>query len=374
MNYDPNDLYGVLPALILSAGALLLLTSEVFLRNVKPAVLGPAPGPAEEAQRQLPPGSDAKPQAVPAPTDRRYQAWVAAAFAAAALWAALSRLGDPAVSLFSGAAVSDGFARVVAAVVCAALFFSCIVAFSYLESLRATRGEFYALALFSAAGMCLLAQATVLIVIFISLEVMSLAVYALCAYLRRGKRPAEAAFKYFILGSFASAIFLYGAAFAFGASGSTRLADLAATVRSGSATTLVYASAALLAAGFAFKVAAVPFHMWVPDVYDGAPAPVTGFMAAGVKSAAFAVLVRILVSGFGPAGDQVVLDWSRLVVWLAGLTMLVGNLLAIPQRSVKRMLAYSSIAHAGYLLIAVASMQRSGAVRADATQGLLFYL
>ena len=216
--------------------------------------------------------------------------------------------------------------------------------------------------------MCLLAQATDLVVIFISLEVMSLAVYALCAYLRRGKRPAEAAFKYFILGSFASAIFLYGAAFAFGASGSTRLADLAATVRSGSATTLVYASAALLAAGFAFKVAAVPFHMWVPDVYDGAPAPVTGFMAAGVKAAAFATLVRILVSGYGEGGR-----WRGLIVALAYLTMLVGNLLAVPQRSVKRMLAYSSIAHAGYLLVAVAAMGTS-APRADAAGALLFYL
>src|SRR5438105_3167543 len=345
MNYDPNDLYGVLPALILSAGALLLLTSEVFLRNVKPAVLGPAPGPAEEAQRQLPPGSDAKPQPVPAPPDRRYQAWVAAAFAAAALWAALSRLGDPAVSLFSGAAASDGFARVVAAVVCAALLFSCIVAFSYLESLRATRGEFYALALFSAAGMCLLAQATDLIVIFISLEVMSLAVYALCAYLRRGKRPAEAAFKYFILGSFASAIFLYGAALAFGATGSTRLADVAAALRSGGpsgASALLYAAVALLASGFAFKVAAVPFHMWVPDVYDGAPAPVTGFMAAGVKAAAFATLVRILVAGYGdPSTALGAHGWRDLIAWLALLTMLTGKLLAIPPRSVKRMLAYS---------------------------------
>jgi NADH-quinone oxidoreductase subunit N len=305
-------------------------------------------------------------------------AGVAAAFAAAGLWTAIAQLGEPAASLFSGTAVSDGFARVVAAVVCATLLLSCIVAFSYLESLRATRGEFYALSLFSAAGMCLLAQATDLIVVFISLEVMSLAVYALCAYLRRGKRPAEAAFKYFILGSFASAVFLYGAALAYGATGSTRLTDVANAVAHGGgppgASGLLYGAAALLTSGFAFKVAAVPFHMWVPDVYDGAPAPVTGFMAAGVKAAAFAVLVRILVSGFGPAGDQVLLDWSRLVIWLAALTMLVGNLLAIPQRSVKRMLAYSSVAHAGYLLIAVASMQRSGAVRADATQGLLFYL
>jgi NADH-quinone oxidoreductase subunit N len=330
----------VLPALILAFGAMVLLTSEVFLRKVDP--------------------------------DRRYQAWLAAAFAAAGLWAAVAQLGDPALPIFSGAAVSDGFARVIAAVVCGALLLSCVIAFSYLESLRATRGEFYALALFSAAGMCLLAQATDLIVIFISLEVMSLSVYALCAYLRRGKRPAEAAFKYFILGSFASAIFLYGAALAFGASGSTRIADVAAAVRAGNQGTLLFASAALLASGFAFKVAAVPFHMWVPDVYDGAPAPVTGFMAAGVKAAAFATLVRILVTGYGEtaAGAH---GWSGIVVLLAYLTMFAGNLLAVPQRSVKRMLAYSSIAHAGYLLVAVAAMA-TPAPRADATEGLLFYL
>ncbi len=346
---NPSDLHGLLPALILAGGALVLLISEVFLTSATP--------------------------------DRRYQAWVAAAFAAAGLWAALAQLGDPALPIFNGAAVSDGFARVVAAVVCAALLFSCVAAFSYLESLQATRGEFYALALFSAAGMCLLAQATDLIVVFLSLEVMSLAVYALCAYLRRGKRPSEAAFKYFVLGSFAPAIFLYGAALAFGATGSTRLADVANAVRLFAANrapagtgTLLLASAALLASGFAFKVAAVPFHMWVPDVYDGAPAPVTGFMAAGVKAAAFAVLVRILVTGFGDAAIATgAHGWSSLVVALAYLTMLTGNLLAVPQRSVKRMLAYSSIAHAGYLLVAVAAMG-TAAPRADATEGLLFYL
>jgi NADH-quinone oxidoreductase subunit N len=378
VNFNPNDLYGILPALILSGGALLLLVSEVFLRGMKPVQLGGAPGATGIAQARLTPSADASPPPGEAAPDRRYQAWVAAAIAAAGLWAALSQLGDPTLSLFSGGAVSDGFARVVAAVICAALLLSCVVAYSYLEALRSTRGEFYALALFSSSGMCLLAQATDLIVIFISLEVMSLAVYALCAYLRRGKRPAEAAFKYYILGSFASAIFLYGAALAFGATGSTRIADVAAALRGSpapGAAALLLASAALLTAGFAFKVAAVPFHMWVPDVYDGAPAPVTGFMAAGVKAAAFAVLVRILVSGYGkPAGDAILVDWSPLIVWLAALTMLVGNLLAIPQRSVKRMLAYSSIAHAGYLLVAVASMYGGGSARADAIEGLLFYL
>ncbi|HYS10933.1 MAG TPA: proton-conducting transporter membrane subunit, partial [Myxococcales bacterium] len=248
MSFDPSDLSGILPALILSMGALLVLTSEVFLRGVRPKVLGPSTGASEAAVRSLPPGADSKPETPEAQPDRRYQAWVTAAFAAAGLWAAVAQMGDPAVPLFGGAAVSDGFGRVIAAVVCAALLLSSIVAFSYLEALRATRGEFYALSLFSAAGMCLLAQATDLIVVFLSLEVMSLAVYALCAYLRRGKRPAEAAFKYFILGSFASALFLYGAALAFGATGSTRLADVAKALMDGAAPgaeRLLYAAAAL---------------------------------------------------------------------------------------------------------------------------------
>ncbi|HWT86093.1 MAG TPA: hypothetical protein VN177_10000, partial [Myxococcales bacterium] len=141
MNFDPNDLHGILPALILSLGALVLLTSEVFLRGVRPAVLGASTGAAEAAQRKLPPGSDSKPESAEAPPDRRYQAWLTAAFAAGALWAALAQIGDPAVPLFGGSAVSDGFARVIAAVVCGALLLSSIVAYSYLESLHATRGE-----------------------------------------------------------------------------------------------------------------------------------------------------------------------------------------------------------------------------------------
>jgi NADH-quinone oxidoreductase subunit N len=340
-NFDGADLLGVLPAFILALGALVLMTSEVFLRSGEP--------------------------------DRRYQSWLTAAFALAALWAALGQTAGGSRPIFGGAAVSDPFAGVVAIVVCGALALSSLIASGYLESLRAARGEFYALALFSAAGMCLLAQATDLVVVFIALEVMSLAVYCLTAYLRRGKRPAEAAFKYFVLGSFASAIFLYGAALAFGATGSTRIADLATAVHNTNALgPLLYAAMALLAAGFAFKVAAVPFHMWVPDVYDGAPAPVTGFMAAGVKAAAFAVLVRILVVGYG---DAAVSDhgWQSLIAGLAMATMVIGNLFAVPQRSVKRMLAYSSIAHAGYLLAAVAAMGSTGA-RGDAVQGLVFYL
>jgi NADH-quinone oxidoreductase subunit N len=385
MNFNPADLSGVLPPVILTLGALLLLVSEVFLRGVSASASGRAgakTSAADVARAQLPAGAQGAALATPQAPDRRYQAWLAAGFAAAALWVALSQLGDPPAIIFGGAAVSDGFGQAVAAIVCGALLLSCVLAFSYLEALKATRGEFYALALFSAAGMCLLAQANDLIVIFISLEVMSLAVYCLTAYLRRGQRPAEAAFKYFVLGSFASAVFLYGAALAYGATGSTGLTDLSRAVvatsqgRGNPGTSgLLYAAAALLSAGFAFKVAAVPFHMWVPDVYDGAPAPVTGLMAAGVKAAAFAVLVRILVVGFGEGamatGPR---GWVQLVAGLAFLTMLVGNVLAVPQRSVKRMLAYSSIAHAGYLLVAVAAMGSSGSARAGAMQGLIFYL
>lgn len=358
MNFNPVDLLGVLPALVLMIGGLIVLASEVFLRAVRPV--------KEDQGKALP------------PPDRRYQAFVAAVFAGLALWAAVAQLSDPTSALFGGAATSDGLGRVMAAVVSGALLLSCLVSFSYLEGLNATRGEFYALALFAASGMCILAQATDLIVVFIALEVMSLSVYCLTAYLRRGRRPAEAAFKYFVLGSFASAIFLYGAALAFGATGSTRVAELAIAARNvgagGPGSGLVLAASALLAAGFAFKVAAVPFHMWVPDVYEGAPAPVTGFMAAGVKAAAFATLVRILVTGFGDAGTALGPNgWQSVIVFLAGATMLVGNVLAVPQRSVKRMLAYSSIAHAGYLLVAVASMA-GGAPRPDAVEGLAFYL
>jgi NADH-quinone oxidoreductase subunit N len=348
MNFNPSDLQGVLPAILLMAGGLVLMTSEVFLR-------------ATEGE-----------------PDRRYQPFLAALFAAAGLWAALSQLDEPTVSIFTGAATADGIGRAIAATICGTLLFSCLFAAGYLEVLGAARGEFYALALFSAAGMCLLAQATDLIVIFIALEVMSLAVYCLTAWLRKGKRPAEAALKYFILGSFASALFLYGAALAFGASGSTRLVDLAQASRvasgNGPGAALTWAAGALLAAGFVFKVAAVPFHMWVPDVYEGAPAPVTGFMAAGVKAAAFAVLARILVIGFGDAGSALgAHGWQTLISYLAAATMVIGNLLAVPQRSVKRMLAYSAIAHAGYLLVAIAAM--AGSVpRADAVQGLVFYL
>src|SRR6266508_1340775 len=199
---------------------------------------------------------------------------------------------------------------------------------------------------------------------------MSLATYALAAYLRRGKRPAEAAFKYLVLGAISSALFLYGSALLYGSTGSTLFSALKSVPAD--RVPLHLAGLALVAAGVAFKIAAVPFHAWTPDVYEGAPTPVTAFMAAGVKTAAFAVLARIVLSAASGAAAPAS-AFSGIISALAVLTMIFGNLLALPQRSVKRMLAYSSIAHAGYLLVGVVSSAVPGA-RDKALGGILFYL
>jgi NADH-quinone oxidoreductase subunit N len=216
--------------------------------------------------------------------------------------------------------------------------------------------------------MALLGMASDLLVAFIGIEVMSLSTYSLSAWLRRGKRPAEAAFKYFILGAFSSALFIYGAALVFGATNST-LFSAVSHVKAGP---LLVAGLSLVAAGLAFKVAAVPFHVWTPDVYEGAPTPVTAFMAAGVKTAAFAVLTRVAIVAWAApgVGDS---GFGTVITVLAILTMVFGNLLALPQRSVKRMLAYSSIGHAGYLLVGVVAAGAAGA-RELAVTGILFYL
>ena len=237
----------------------------------------------------------------------------------------------------------------------------------WLQARDAERGECYALALFAASGMALLGMATDLLVAFVAIEVMSLATYALAAWMRRNRRPAEAAFKYFLLGAFSSALFLYGSALVYGATGTTLFARGWRAARAACFTI----GLGLVLAGLAFKVAAVPFHVWTPDVYEGAPTPVTAFMAAGVKAAAFAVLARVLMAVWG--GADTARELGGVVVGLALLTMVFGNLLALPQRSVKRMLAYSSIAHAGYLLTGLVAAGAAGA-RPDALTSVLFYL
>ena len=228
------------------------------------------------------------------------------------------------------------------------------------------RGEYYALMLFATAGMMLMATASDLLVIFLALEVLSLAVYVLTGIRRDSAQSTEAAFKYFLLGAFSSAFFLYGIAFTYGLTGSTRLDRIGSlmSAQSASPTAMQLLALGLVIVGFAFKVAAVPFHMWTPDAYEGAPPAVTGFMSTGVKAAAFAAFVRVFLSAFEPLRGT----WSDVIWVIAAATMIVGTVVGVAQSNVKRMLAYSSIAHGGYLLIALLTGNDVG------KSAVLFYL
>lgn len=235
----------------------------------------------------------------------------------------------------------------------------------YLEREGARQGEFYALVLFASAGMGVMAGANELLTAFIGLEVSSIASYVLASYRRDVVRSNESAMKYFLLGSFATAFFLYGVAMVYGATGTTFLRILStATPRIAGGETLLTLGLGLMFVGLGFKIAAAPFQVWTPDVYEGAPAPVTALLASAPKAAAFALLMRVLITAFGDAGDQ----WFWLLYASAALTMIVGNFAALLQTSVKRMLAYSSIAHAGYLLVALAARNDFGLA------AVLFYL
>jgi NADH-quinone oxidoreductase subunit N len=237
--------------------------------------------------------------------------------------------------------------------------------FGYLEREQLLIPEYQVLLVFATLGMMLMVGGNDLMVIFLGLELMSVSVYVLAALNRRSARSAEAGLKYFLLGAFASAFLLYGIALCYGGTGTTNLTLIGVQVATLGLQShpLLLIGIGLLLVGFGFKVAAVPFHMWAPDVYDGAPTPVTGFMATAVKAAAFAALARILVEAFSPSAV-----WPAIVTGLAVTTMIVGNLVALAQRSLKRMLAYSSIAHAGYLLVALAARNTQG------ISAVLFYL
>ncbi|MGE5090842.1 MAG: NADH-quinone oxidoreductase subunit N [Bacillota bacterium] len=224
-----------------------------------------------------------------------------------------------------------------------------LLSLAYLEREQIAIPEYYPLILMATAGMMFLAGAEDLIVVFLGLEVMSVAVYVLAGFARRSIFSAEAALKYFLIGAFASGFLLYGIALVYGATGNTNLTLIGAQLAAGTAPLIGKIGLGLLLIGFAFKVAAVPFHMWAPDVYDGSPTPVAGLMATGVKAAAFLALTRVLMEAFPSLASL----WQPVIAVLAIATMVVGNLIALSQRNIKRMLAYSSVAHAGYLLTAV---------------------
>jgi NADH-quinone oxidoreductase subunit N len=243
----------------------------------------------------------------------------------------------------------DPFRYAAAAIVLVSAAGTILLSLGYLERELLLAPEYYPLILLATAGMMFLSGAEDLIVLFLGLEVMSVAVYVLAGYNRGNASSAEAALKYFLIGAFASGFLLYGIALAYGATGTTNLSLIGAQLAGGQLSLMAALGLGLLLIGFGFKVAAVPFHMWAPDVYDGAPTPVTAFMATGVKAAAFTALVRVLMEGFPSAHGL----WQPVIAGLAIASMVIGNLVALAQPTLKRMLAYSSIAHAGYLLVAV---------------------
>jgi NADH-quinone oxidoreductase subunit N len=288
---------------------------------------------------------------------------VALAGVIGALLAVVSRWGTEARA-FRDMVLLDNYALYFDLVICYAAALIVMLSMDYLGRTGSESGEYYSLLLFSTAGMMLMASAGDLIVVFLSLELMSLSLYVLAGLFKTRLTSGEASLKYFLLGAFASSFLLYGIALIYGATGSTNLDRIAAAAATRNAEPMVLIGLGMMLVGFGFKISSVPFHMWAPDVYEGAPTSVTAFIATGSKAAAFAAMIRVLVVALRGAQP----DWSALLWALAALTMTVGNVVALAQSNLKRMLAYSSIAHVGYMLMGLVA---GGAPGAGA---ILFYL
>jgi NADH-quinone oxidoreductase subunit N len=330
-----SDLYVILPSVILVAWACVLLLVDLFI-----------------------------------PKGRKgWTALLASIGLAGALGITLAQAGQSTTG-FNGMVTLDGFSSFLNSLFLGSGLLGIAIAYGYLKRMGIERGEYYVLMLFSTSGMLLMAQASDLIVVFLALELLSIPLYVLAAFARPRTESEEAGIKYFLLGAFATGFVVYGITLIFGATGATSLSGILSAIAAGTFTRyLLLTGAGLLLVGFGFKVAAVPFHMWTPDVYQGAPTSVTGFMAVGAKAAGFAALLRIFVTVLPSlSADLVPVLWG-----LAALTMLAGNIIAIAQTNIKRMLAYSSIAHAGYILMAFVTFGNPKTA-GDAVASALFYL
>ncbi len=273
----------------------------------------------------------------------------------------------PSVSAFNGAVVQDNFATFFKIIFLVSAGLAVLISDKYMAQEECNQGELYPLILFATVGMMLMAAGTDMMVIFLGLELLSICLYVLAGFNRASVKSNEAGLKYFLLGAFSTGFLLYGMALTYGATGSTKIQAISAFVMgnpSVATNPLFVVGMLLISTGFCFKIAAAPFHMWTPDVYQGAPTPVTAFMSAGPKAAGFAAFIRVMIFAF----PMLKAEWGQLLWILAVLTMTVGNIIALSQDNVKRMLAYSSIAHAGYALVGFTATNAEGAA------GILFYM
>ena len=292
---------------------------------------------------------------------RRPLGWVAAIGTTIALWASLWQLSLPEGTGFFSTVETSAFTVFFHILICGIILVTLLLSLDTLPENTHHQGEFYALIVFGAVGMCLLTAAVELLVVFIALEISSISTYILAGWRKQTARGPEAAIKYFLLGSFATAFLLYGIALVFGATGTTQIYQIAALAPAAQNQTLVLAALALMLVGILFKVSAAPFHVWTPDVYEGAPSPVVALLSTAPKAAAFALLLRVVYEML-PNLRSI---WAPLLWIVAVLSMTVGNLAALRQQNVKRMLAYSAIAHAGYLLAAFAGIGEIGIAAAS---------
>ena len=323
------NLGGILPAIILSVAGIVTMIVGLFIRKGSATVGGIISAIA-----------------------------VLLAFMANAPLRALNK------TAFSTLITLDGYTWFFNLLILFALGMTILTSFRYLADEDTGLYEYFVLLLFAGAGMMFMVSGNHLLTIFVGLETLSISVYVLTGILSKSAKSSEAALKYLILGAFSSGLFLYGAALLYGASGSLGLPVLAQYFKAGSYSLMGVVGMGLLLVGFAFKVAAVPFHMWTPDVYEGAPSPITGFMSVGVKAAAFAAFVRVFFESL----NALQVNWTMILWVLAVLTMILGNLAALIQENIKRMLAYSSIAHAGYIMIGMIAGTEAG------VSGILYYL
>jgi NADH-quinone oxidoreductase subunit N len=332
---NSTDLWAILPILVLTGWTCVLLLLDLFI-------------------------------------PQRHKAWTAVLAALgliAAMVATILQAGQVRIG-FNNMVVADGFAIFLNLLFLGSGVIAIMLAYDYLKRLGIERGEYYTLLLFSITGMLLMAVAADLIVVFLSLELLSIPLYVLAGFAPGRLTSEESALKYFLMGAFASGFVVYGVALVFGATGSTSFSTIVQAVGTASTNpTLLVIGAAFVLVGLGFKVAAVPFHMWTPDVYQGAPSSVTAFMSIGAKAAGFAALFRVFITALPElASDLTPIMWA-----LAAATMILGNIVAIAQTNIKRLLAYSSIAHAGYILMALVPFG-DPAVARDAVASALFYL